>query len=55
MEKNQEINCTVTSCKYNNNKNGKCILESIQIAPIDECDTMEADESMCASYEYLED
>lgn len=54
MEKNQEINCTVASCKYNNKENNKCILESIQVEPIVECDTMEADESMCASYEYLE-
>lgn len=55
MEKNQEINCTVTSCKYNNNESEKCILQSIQVEPILDCDTMEADESMCASYEHLED
>lgn len=55
MQKNQEINCTVTSCKYNNKENAKCILQSIQVEPIMECETMEADESMCASYEHLEE
>lgn len=55
MEKNQEIKCSVTSCKYNNSKDGKCILESIQVEPIMECETKQPDESMCASYEYVED
>ncbi len=55
MEKNQEIKCSVTSCKYNNSEKGKCILESIQVEPIMECETMQPDESMCASYEYVED
>lgn len=55
MEKKQEINCTVASCKYNNKENQKCILQSIQVEPITQCDTMEADESMCASYEYSQD
>jgi len=55
MEGKQEINCTVSSCKYNNQEKEKCILKSIQVAPIDECNTEEPDESMCASYEYLED
>ena len=53
MSKNQEINCTVTSCKYNNNQNKKCELNSIQVAPIDGCDIKEADESKCASYKNL--
>lgn len=52
MEGKQKINCTVTTCRYNNQENRKCVLESIQVAPIEGCDTMEADESMCASYEY---
>lgn len=55
MEKKQEINCTVVSCKYNNNEKEKCILQSIQVAPIPGCDSMEADESMCASYEHIKD
>lgn len=53
-EKRQQINCTVATCKYNNQENQKCILQAIQVAPIEGCNTMEADESMCASYEYEE-
>ena len=55
MEANQKINCTVTSCRYNNGEKEKCMLEAIQVAPIDDMDTQEADESMCASYEYDEE
>lgn len=55
MEGSQKINCSVTSCKYNNSEKGKCTLESIQVEPIMECETMEPDESMCASYQYIED
>lgn len=55
MENNQEIKCSVTSCKYNNEMAGKCMLESIQVEPIAECDTMEPDESMCASYEFIDE
>lgn len=54
MEKNQEIKCSVGSCKYNDTEYGKCLLETIQVEPITECDTKKPDESMCASYEYLE-
>lgn len=50
MEKNQTINCTVASCKYNNNEKEKCMLESIQVEPIQNCNTKQPDESMCASY-----
>ena len=32
MEGKQKINCTVTTCKYNNQENKKCILEAIQVA-----------------------
>lgn len=52
MEKRQEINCSVTSCKYNNEQKGKCILEAIQVAPIENSKTKKPDESMCASYQY---
>jgi len=52
MEGKQKINCTVTTCKYNNQENKQCILEAIQVTPIKDCNTMEPDESMCASYEY---
>lgn len=50
MEKNQKINCTVESCKYNDSDNN-CILKQITVTPIDNCDTKEPDESMCSSYE----
>lgn len=50
MENNQQINCTVASCKYNNYQNKKCQLQSIQVAPNKGCNTKNADESMCASY-----
>ncbi len=52
MDKNQKINCTVTSCKYNNTEKELCNLNQITVEPIDDCDTCECDESMCASYEY---
>ena len=55
MEENQKINCTVSSCRFNNQEVQRCMLESIQVSPIEECDTMEPDESMCASYEYNEE
>lgn len=55
MEKNQQINCTVATCKYNNNENEKCMLQAIQVEPIAGCNTREADESMCASYEHIDD
>ena len=31
MERNQKINCTVTSCKYNNTENAECILKAIHV------------------------
>lgn len=55
MELNQKINCTVSSCKYNNQEKEKCTLEAIHVAPIDEFETQEADESMCASYKFGEE
>lgn len=50
MDKNQYINCTVTSCKYNENQEQKCKLEQIIVTPIENCDTKQPDESMCSSY-----
>lgn len=55
MEANQKINCTVSSCKYNNQDKEKCTLEAIHVAPIDDFATQEADESMCASYKFEEE
>lgn len=50
MQDNQKINCTVSSCRYNNGEKEKCMLESIIVTPTENCKTMEADESMCSSY-----
>lgn len=52
MEANQKINCTVASCKYNNQEKAKCTLEAIHVAPIKDMSTEAADESMCASYKF---
>ncbi len=50
MEKNQKINCTVTSCKYNKNQEQECALEQIIVTPIETKETKQPDESMCSSY-----
>ena len=55
MEANQKINCTVASCKYNNQEKAKCTLEAIHVAPMENVDTETADESMCASYKFEEE
>ena len=52
MEKNQKINCTVSSCKYNNQEQRKCILQAIEVTPTPNNRSQEPDESMCASYDY---
>lgn len=54
MEKNQEINCTVGSCKYNNQNSNKCKLQAILVSPIEGKQTMKPDESMCASYKHVQ-
>ena len=51
MEKNQKINCTVNSCKYNDTKGKRCLLESIVVTPTQDCCSKQSDESMCSSYE----
>lgn len=50
MEKNQKINCTVTSCKHNNHGKQECELAQIIVIPTQNCDTCGPDESMCSSY-----
>ena len=52
MDKNQKINCTVSSCRYNNCDKEECELNQIIVEPIDDCETCTPDESMCGSYEY---
>ena len=51
MENDQKINCTVSSCKYNNNQNQMCKLGSIIVTPVDGKNTNKSDESMCSSYD----
>jgi len=51
MNGNQKICCSVKSCKYNNLEN-RCELAQIQVSPTKDCNTKNADESMCSSYEY---
>ena len=50
MEKKQEINCTVASCKYNDDMENRCMLKAIQVEPTPENNSQNPDESMCASY-----
>ncbi len=50
MERNQRINCTVSSCKYNKNQQQECSLEQIIITPTPNCTSANPDESMCSSY-----
>lgn len=52
MDENQTINCTVESCRYNDCENQLCELKQIMVAPTQNTNTEEPDESMCASYEY---
>lgn len=52
MNGDQKINCTVSSCKYNNIKEKQCTLKQIIVTPTQDCNTKNSDESMCGSYEY---
>lgn len=52
MEDRQKINCTVESCKYNNQETQMCNLKQIVVEPTTDCQTKQCDESMCSSYEY---
>lgn len=51
LEGRQKIYCTVGSCTYNDEDRNVCLLESINVSPVNNCNTKQADESMCASYE----
>lgn len=48
-QNNQCIHCDVSSCKHYS-QDGKCRLESIQVAPRDGCHSGNCDESLCSSY-----
>ena len=54
MENKQKINCTVTSCKYNENNEHECSLKQIVVTPMPNCETAKPDESMCSSYKNRE-
>lgn len=54
MDGNQNINCTVGSCKYNNTDINRCELKQIKVAPMPNCETKKPDESMCSSYKFGE-
>ena len=50
-EKNQKINCTVKSCKYNNTNYNLCQLKQIEVKACHGCSNGNTeDESMCGSY-----
>lgn len=55
MDKNQKINCTVESCRYNDCDSEECTLKQIKVEPMKDCHTCTPDESMCGSYEYNDD
>lgn len=50
MDKNQTINCTVGSCKFNNQQNQQCQLQQIIVEPVEGCNTGKSNESLCSSY-----
>ena len=50
MEENQTINCSIGTCKYNNQQTNMCSLKSIQVSKMKNTKPLIADESMCASY-----
>lgn len=50
-ERNQKINCTVASCKYNDCDYNLCELKQIEVQACTNCSTGRPDESMCGSYE----
>ena len=54
MEDNQKINCSVASCRYNNQKDQVCQLKEIVVTPIYGVETKQSDESMCSSYQNSE-
>lgn len=56
MEENQKINCTVVSCRFNDEQRQKCELGQIIVEPCQNCYTGDpAEESMCGSYEQKDD
>ena len=55
MEGNQKIQCTVDSCKYNDQEENMCTLKKIEVKPMQDCCTEDPEETLCASYNYDEE
>ena len=54
MKSNQKIACSVCSCKhYCEGK--ECDLKEIEVCPKEGCHSGECDESMCSSYENIDE
>ena len=51
MDNKQKINCTVESCKYNNQNKKICELNAIMVTPKQNVNSENPDESECSSYE----
>lgn len=49
QNKNQCIHCDVTSCKHHAS-DGMCSLDSIKVAPRENCHNGSCDESECSNY-----
>ncbi len=52
MQGKQKIHCTVGTCRYNEKNKNLCKLQAIKVEPTENCNTKQADESMCSSYIY---
>jgi len=50
MENGQKINCTVSSCMYNNLQRQECELSQIIVTPTRNNTSKMPDESKCSSY-----
>ena len=53
-DNNQKINCTVFSCRHNNQNKQECMLNSIIVTPTQDNTSKDPDESKCSSYKYDE-
>ena len=50
MEGRQRINCTVCSCKFNDELSNECELNTINVTPTLNNNTKKPEESKCSSY-----
>lgn len=51
-DKNQKINCTVSSCEYNDCDSKMCELKQIEVQACQGCASGTPEESMCGSYKH---